>query len=107
MAVVFPPPFQVIEYVQAPLQGVFFFWLQRGLVVATGLQRLAECRNLVSEPFVSLSDRPSVRMGRIQSFHCFQGLAIFVRPARSKVRPVTFREANPGDGRIPFTRALA
>ena len=107
MAVVFPPPFQVIEYVQAPLQGVFFFWLQRGLVVGTGLQRLTKCRNLVSEPFVSLSDRPSARMGRIKSLLYFQYLAIFVRPACSEVRPVTFREANPGDGRIPFTRALA
>ena len=40
------------------LPGPFLFWFQRGLAVVTALQRLQNHARLVSEPDLSLTDRP-------------------------------------------------
>ena len=44
----------------------FFFLFQRGLAVATALRRLAKYPKSVSEPALSLTDRPWPSEGRIQ-----------------------------------------
>jgi len=74
--------------------------------MATGLWRLAKCPNLVSERPVSLSDRPSAQMGRIQKWSSFHGLAVFLRPSCLEVLWVPFCEANLGDGLPSPTRTL-
>ena len=47
-----------------PFWSPFFFWFQRGLGEVTALQRLPKQSKLVSEPHLSLIDRPMPSEGR-------------------------------------------
>jgi hypothetical protein len=57
---------------------------QRGLAIATALQRLAKCAKLVSEPALSLTDRPTAPEGRLKKVQLFQRLVVFGRAPFSK-----------------------
>ena len=61
-----PPPQTIREPETRPPTGPFFFWFQRGLAAATALRRLVKCQKSVSEPALSLTDRPWPSEGRIQ-----------------------------------------
>ena len=61
-----PPPLANCELEVRSLAGPFFFWFQRGLVVATALQRLPKQSKSVSEPHLSLIDRPHSVEGRFK-----------------------------------------
>ena len=54
------------KQMMGPYGALFFFWFQRGLAVATALRRLAKYPKSVSEPALSLTDRPWPSEGRIQ-----------------------------------------
>ena len=64
--VAFPPPLTLAETDDGPLRGPFFFLFQRGLAVATALRRLEKYPKSVSEPALSLTERPRCSEGRIQ-----------------------------------------
>lgn len=72
-----PPPLTLTETDDGPLLGLFFFLFQKGLAVATALWRLAKYVKLVSEPALSLTDRPWASEGRIQKELYFQSLGVF------------------------------
>jgi len=99
MSVSFPPPLTLAETDDGPLWGPFLFLFQRGLAIATALQRLAKCAKLVSEPALSLTDRPRSSGGRIQKNFQFQCVGVFGRTPFSKVQLIAQFVANPGDGR--------
>ncbi len=61
-----PPPLTLAETDDGPLRGPFFFLFQSGLAVATALRRLVKYPKSVSEPALSLTDRPWPSEGRIQ-----------------------------------------
>ena len=63
----FPPPLALAETDDGPSRGPFSFWFQRGLVVATALRRLSKRSKSVSEPHLSLIDRPRSAEGRFQN----------------------------------------
>jgi hypothetical protein len=54
----FAPPLALAETDDGAFRGPFLFWFQRGLAVVTGLRRLQNHARLVSEPDLSLTDRP-------------------------------------------------
>ena len=60
------PPLTLAKTDDGPFWGPFFFWFQRGLAVATALRRLAKYPKSLSEPALSLTDRPWPSEGRIQ-----------------------------------------
>ena len=61
------PPLALAETDDGPSRGPFSFWFQRGLVVATALRRLSKRSKSVSEPHLSLIDRPRSAEGRFQN----------------------------------------
>jgi len=61
-----PPPKTIREPIMRSLTGPFFFLFQRGLAIVTALQRLAKCAKLVSEPALSLTERPRSSVGRFK-----------------------------------------
>ena len=99
MLVAFPPPKTIREPITRSLTGLFFFLFQRGLAIATALQRLAKCAKLVSEPALSLTERPSTSEGRIQKVMHFQCVDVFGQAPFSKSQTVALSVANPRDGR--------
>ena len=60
------PPLTLAKTDDGPLRGPFFFLFQMGLAIATALRRLAKYPKSVSEPALSLTDRPWPSEGRIQ-----------------------------------------
>ena len=62
-----PPPLALAETDDGPSRGPFFFWFQKGLVMVTALQRLSKRSKSVSEPHLSLIDRPAPSEGRFQN----------------------------------------
>ena len=64
---VFPPPPTLAESDDGAFRGPFLFWFQRGLAVVTALQRLQNHARLVSEPDLSLTDRPRSSQGRFKN----------------------------------------
>jgi len=89
-----PPPLTLAETDDGPLWGPFFFWFQRGLAVATALRRLAKCPKSVSEPALSLTDRPRCSEGRINKVHNFQCVGVFEGAPFSKFQAVSKYDAN-------------
>jgi hypothetical protein len=75
------------------------FWFQRGLAVVTALQRLQNHARLVSEPDLSLTDRPRPSEGRFKKSVYFQCLVVIGRASFSKVQPIAQFVAKPEDGR--------
>ena len=61
------PPLTLAETDDGPSWGPFFFWFQRGLGAATALRRLLKRSKLVSEPHLSLIDRPRTAGGRFKN----------------------------------------
>ena len=92
------PPLTLAKTDDGPLWGPFFFWFQRGLAVATALRRLAKYPKSVSEPALSLTDRPWPSEGCIKKVYYFQCVVVFGRAPFSKVRPVPQSDANSNDG---------
>ena len=76
--------------------GPFFFWFQRGLVIATALRRLAKYPKSVSEPALSLTDRPRSSEGRIQKVFYFQCFGVFGQAPFSKFQAVSRYDATRG-----------
>ena len=66
--------------------GPFFFLIQRGLVMVTALRRLPKRSKSVSEPHLSLIDRPRPPEGRFQNGVQLQMLVDFGRAPFSKVQ---------------------
>jgi hypothetical protein len=62
----FPPPISNTEHDDGLVLGSFFFVFQRDLAKATALQRLPKRPKSVSEPHLSLIDRPSAPEGRFK-----------------------------------------
>jgi len=75
------------------------FWFQRGLAVVTALQRLQNHARLVSEPDLSLTDRPRSSQGRFKKIYYFQWFDVFGRACHSKVQPRAQFVSKPRDGR--------
>ena len=98
MGVPFPPPLTLAETDYRPLRGPFFFLFQRGLAVATALRRLAKYPKSVSEPALSLTDRPLPSEGRIQKVYYIQSLGVFWQAPFSKFQAVSKYDANRGTG---------
>ena len=63
----FAPPPTLAKTHDGPSRGPFLFWFQRGLVAATALRRLPKRSKSVSEPHLSLIDRPRSSEGRFQN----------------------------------------
>ena len=61
-----PPPI-LAETDDGPLLGPFFFWFKRGLDAETALGRLPKRSKPVSEPHLSLIDRPRASEGRFKN----------------------------------------
>ena len=80
-----PPPPTLAETEDGPSRGPFFFWFQRGLVIVTALWRLPKQSKSVSEPHLSLIDRPRPPEGRFQNSVQLQTLGYFGRALFSKV----------------------
>ena len=59
------PPLTLAKTDDGPLWGPFFFLFQRGLALATALRRLVKYPKSVSEPALSITDRPWPSEGRI------------------------------------------
>ena len=93
-----PPPLTLAETDDGPLWGPFFFLFQRGLAVATALRRLAKYPKSVSEPALSLTDRPLPSEGRIQKVYYFQCVGVFEGAPFSKSQAVSKYDANRGTG---------
>jgi len=98
LPVAFPPPLTLTETDDGPLWGPFFFLFQRGLAVATALRRLAKYPKSVSEPALSLTDRPRPSEGRIQKVKQFQCVGVFGQASFSKFQLVAKFDANRGTG---------
>jgi hypothetical protein len=82
-----PPPLSLAETDDGPLWAPFFFWFQRGLALATALRRLAKYPKSVSEPALSITDRPWPSEGRIKKYIIFNVLLFLrERPFRSLKR---------------------
>ena len=94
----FPPPLTLTETDDGPLWGPFFFLFQRGLAVATALRRLVKYPKSVSEPALSLTDRPRPSEGRIQKVKHFQCVGVFGQASFSKFQLVAKFDANRGTG---------
>ena len=92
------PPLTLAKTDDGPLWGPFFFWFQRGLAVATALRRLAKYPKSVSEPALSLTDRPWPSEGRIQKIYYFQCVGVFEGAPFSKSQAVSKYDANRGTG---------
>jgi hypothetical protein len=75
------------------------FWFQRGLVIATAFRRQQERSKSVSEPHLSLNDRPRPSEGRFKKSFYFQWFAVIGRASFSKVQPIAQFVAKPEDGR--------
>jgi hypothetical protein len=86
--------------------GSFFFVVQRGLAKATALQRLPKRPKSVSEPHLSLIDRPLPSEGRIPIVFLLQRLDNFLRAPCSRVHTIAKSIANPRDGRIERETAI-
>ncbi len=93
-----PPPPKLAETDDGPSWAPFFFWFQRGLAVATALRRLARYPKSVSEPALSLTDRPWPSEGRIQQVYYFQCVGVFEGAPFSKSQAVSKYDANRGTG---------
>ena len=100
LPVAFPPPLTLAETDDGPLRGPFFFLFQSGLAVATALRRLEKSRKLVSEPALSLTDRPRCSEGRIQKELRFQCVDVFEQAPFSKFQLVAKYDANPQGGGV-------
>ena len=94
----FAPPLAHRKPEMRSLMGPFFFWFQRGLVIATALRRLAKYPKSVSEPALSLTDRPWPSEGRIQKVYYFQCFGVFEGAPFSKFQAVSKYDANRGTG---------
>jgi hypothetical protein len=94
-----PPPPTLAENDDGAFRGPFLFWFQRGLAVVTALQRLQNHARLVSEPDLSLTDRPRPSEGRFKKSVYFQCLVVIGRASFSKVQPIAQFVAKPEDGR--------
>ena len=92
------PPLTLAETDDGPLRGPFFFLFQRGLAVATALRRLAKYPKSVSEPALSLTDRPWPSEGRIIKVYYFQCVGVFEGAPFSKSQAVSKHDANRGTG---------
>ena len=92
------PPLTLTETDDGPLWGLFFFLFQRGLAVATALRRLAKYPKSVSEPALSLTDRPRPSEGRIKKVKQFQCVGVFGQAPFSKFQLVAKFDANRGTG---------
>ena len=92
------PPLSLVETDDGALWGPFFFWFQRGLAVATALRRLAKYPKSVSEPALSLTDRPWPSEGRIQKVYYFQCVGVFEGAPFSKSQAVSKYDPNRGTG---------
>ena len=101
-----PPPISHTEHDDGTILGPFFFAFQRGLSKATALQRLPKRPQSVSEPRLSLIDRPLPSEGRIQTVYLLQRLADFLRAPYSQVHAIAKSNANPRDGRIERETAI-
>jgi acyl-CoA synthetase (AMP-forming)/AMP-acid ligase II len=93
-----PPP-SLAETNDGPSWVPFFFWLQRGLGAATALRRLPKRSELVSEPHLSLVDRPRPSERRFKKSVYSQWFVFFGRAPFSKVQPIAQFVAKPEDGR--------
>jgi hypothetical protein len=93
------PPLALAETDDGAFRGPFLFWFQRGLAVVTALQRLQNHARLVSEPDLSLTDRPRPSEGRFKKSVYFQCLVVIGRASFSKVQPIAQFVAKPEDGR--------
>ena len=102
----FPPPISHTEHDNGTFLGPFFFAFQRGLAKATALQRLPKRPQSVSEPRLSLIDRPLPSEGRIQTVYLLQRLADFLRAPCSRLHAIAKSNANPRDGRIARELAI-
>ena len=78
--VLFPPPASFCKLAQARLQRRNSSLFQRDLARPTEPQRLAGCRNAVSEPLSSLSERTSPDLVRSKKTQRFQSFADSCRP---------------------------
>ena len=67
--------------------------------MVTALQRLQNHARLVSEPDLSLTDRPRPSEGRFKKSVYFQCLVVIGRASFSKVQPIAQFVAKPEDGR--------
>ena len=94
-----PPPLTLAETDGGPLRGPFLFWFQRGLVIATAFRRQQERSKSVSEPHLSLIDRPRPSEGRFKKSFYFQWVDVIGRASFSKVQPIAQFVAKPEDGR--------
>jgi hypothetical protein len=92
------PPLTLAETDDGPLRGPFSFLFQRGLAVATALRRLAKYPKSVSEPALSLTDRPWPSEGRIRKVYYFQCFGVFEGAPFSKSQAVSKHDANRGTG---------
>ena len=100
------PPISVTEHDDGPFLGCFFSQFQRGLAKATALQRLPKRPKSVSEPHLSLIDRPLPSEGRLKIFYLLHILVNFLRAPCSQVHAIAKSNANPRGGRkghIAFT----
>jgi hypothetical protein len=88
------------KQMMGPYGALFFFCFQRGLAVATALRRLEKSRKLVSEPALSLTDRPRCSEGRIQKELRFQCVDVFEQAPFSKFQLVAKYDANPQGGGV-------
>ena len=93
-----PPPLTLAKTDDGPLWGPFFFLFQRGLAVATALRRLAKYPKSLSEPALSLTDRPWPSEGRIKKVYYFQCVGVFEGAPFSKSQAVSKHDANRGTG---------
>ena len=93
------PPNSLTKTAYGPYRGLFLFWFQRGLAVVTALQRLQNHAKLVSEPDLSLTDRPRPSQGRFKKIYYFQWFDVFGRACHSKVQPSAQFVSKPRDGR--------
>ena len=84
-----PPPPKLAETEDGPSRGPFFFWFQKGLVMATALWRLSKRSKSVSKQHLSLIDRPRPPEGRFQNTVQLQMLGDFGRAPFSKVQAVS------------------
>jgi hypothetical protein len=89
------PPLALAETEDGPSRGPFFFWFQRGLGAATALRRLPKRAKSVSEPHLSLIDRPRPPEGRFKNSIKLQQLGDFGRASFSRVQPMAQCVANP------------
>ena len=78
------PPQTIRESEMRSVRGLFYFF-HRGLVNATALRRLSKWSKSVSEPHLSLIDRPKCSEGRFQNSVKLQLLEGFRRAPFSKV----------------------